>query len=170
MLGAALAGCGDQNPDDGDVASLGNAATSSNAPPGSGGESASPDDTERWLQFTGCLREQGLDVQDPAVAGGFPGLRNQTGDREKRKAAIAACVQYAPPGIHGGGMSADDRQKMLGYMRCLRDNGVQVSDPDPATGLPQRADRTKFRDPDAGMLAAQKACMSKLPAAFGGGA
>ena len=170
LLSAALAGCGGEKSDSGDVATLGDPTAAPSASAAPGGEPASSDDAERWLQFTGCLRDQGLDVQDPAIAGGLPGLRNQTGDKAKRKAAIAACVQYAPPGVHGGGMSAEDRQKMLNYMQCLRDNGVQVSDPDPSTGLPQRADRDKFRNPDTRMLAAQKACMAKLPASFGGSA
>jgi hypothetical protein len=173
LIGATLAGCGGAKSDDGgNVASLGGQDASQSAAPGANasGEPASSDDAERWLQFTGCLRDQGLDVQDPAIAGGLPGLRNQTGDKEKRKSAIAACVQYAPPGVHGGGMSQEDRQKMLSYMGCLRDNGVQVADPDPSTGLPQKDDRDKFKNPDSHMVSAQKTCMSKLPATIGGSA
>lgn len=171
LTGAALTACSDAKSNDGGgVASVGGQGATQSASTGASGEPASSDDAERWLQFTGCLRAQGLDVQDPAIAGGLPGLRNQTGDKEKRKAAIAACVQYAPPGVHGGGMSQEDRRKMLSYMQCLRDNGVQVADPDPSTGLPQKDDREKFKNPDARMLSAQKACMSKLPTSFGGSA
>jgi hypothetical protein len=170
-LAVLLAGCGMHGGKKQEVASVADAsstaAAAGTATAGSGPAPAS-EESERWLQFSGCLRDNGLDVQDPAISGGLPGLRNQTGDRAKRKAAIAACAQYAPPGVHGAGMSEQDRQKMLTYTQCLRDRGVQISDPDPATGLPQRADREKFRNPDATMLAAQKACLSKLPAGFGG--
>lgn len=164
LLFGALSACGSaEDPGDG-VASV---TPGSPAPQTSPGGAAAANRQERVLQFTKCLRDQGVDVQDPAADGGLPRVSRDT-DPATRRAAVGACRKYAPGLMSGANLSAEERQRVLEFMTCLRDNGVQVSDPDPKTGLPQRRDFAKFRNPDETTKAALKACADKLPDGLGG--
>ena len=166
LLFGALSACGG-NEQSGDGVATVNTGTA--APKPSTSEQPATDRQERWLQFTKCLRDQGIDVQDPGPEGGLPRLAKGT-DPAKRKAAMGACRQFAPGILSGGSLSPEDKQRALDYITCLREKGIQISDPDPKTGLPQRKDFAKFRNPDEAMKTAQKACQDKLPEGLGGGA
>jgi hypothetical protein len=164
LLFGALSACGGSDQAGDGVASVSGGA---NTPGPSASEPVAGDRQERILQFTKCLREQGVDVQDPGADGGLPRLSRDT-DPAKRRAAMGACRQYAPNILSGANLSSEDKQQVLEFVSCLRDKGVQISDPDPKTGLPQRKDFAKFRNPDESMKAAMKGCSDKLPAGIGG--
>jgi hypothetical protein len=161
LMTGALAGCGSaQNSDDGVASVAGSAkptAASSDAP--------AADSQERALQFARCLRAQGLDVQDPG-SDGRPKLGSGV-DAGKLQAALDACRRYAPDFLSGAGMSAAEREQMLVYIKCLREQGIAIDDPDPATGMPQHKDFAKFRQPDEAMKKAQQACQDKQPNGLG---
>jgi len=76
-------------------------------------------------------------------------------------ASLAACGGEEPSsgtGANGGGKSTDPKQAMLDYAKCMRDNGVDMPDPEfdgnhvKQMG-PKNVDKTKMR-------AAEKACAS----------
>ena len=97
-------------------------------------------DTEQaMLDFTQCLRDQGLDIQDPEInADGnlnFRGLIEGSDDldREALQAGFEAC-QSELEGITLGGRGGLDRtaiqDTLIEYSACMRDNGYAMEDPD----------------------------------------
>jgi hypothetical protein len=160
---AVLAGCGSAGDTDNSIASAnGGAATTVAA---ASGEAPAADPDERRLQFTRCMREHGIEVSDPH-AGGRPGGADLAGvDPTKVQAAFEACQQYATGLAGGQTSSAEARQQMLDYIKCLRGQGVDIADPDPTTGRPQEKDFAKFINPDQQMKDAMKACEQKRPGA-----
>lgn len=139
-----------------------------NATPSPDSESPTPNQEERRLQFTQCLRDHGLDVKDydPNDPNPFGELRDA--DPEKRQAAIEACDEYAPGGENGRGLSEEGKAQMLEYVKCLREQGLDIGDPDPNTGLPPMEDLAKFRNGGQKSKDAQEACKDKAPTGLTG--
>lgn len=109
-------------------------------------------DEESMLRYVECLRENGLDVQDPEPGGGLQ-IRVEKEDAEVAEEAMEACEGFAPsiPEEDAEAM----HEEMLGYAQCMRDNGVEAfEDPRPGEGLHIDPDITE--DPDFGQ--AQDAC------------
>jgi len=159
--GGALIACGSSNDSGGGVASVNNGSGPSASP----SVTASADPSEQMLKFTQCLRDHGLEVQDPG-ADGLPKLNPST-DPQKRQQALDACRPLAPGALASGGLTNDDKNQMLAYIQCLRGQGISIADPDPKTGLPQTQDLNKFRNPDPAMLKAMDVCKDKRPQGLG---
>jgi hypothetical protein len=166
-----LAGCGSTSGYTG-VASAGGASAGRTASPST---SPSADQDERRLQFTRCMREHGVDLPDPGPNGvprpglgsGAAALRDT--DRQAFEDALDACRQYADGAVLHGGLSEQDKQQMLDFTTCLREQGVDIGDPDPATGVPPMEDLRKLRsDPD--LEKALDACADRQPDLLGGDA
>lgn len=125
LLGVLLVGCGGGGGDDPDVASV------SGAPSGTA-TGAPGNDRDRALKYAACLREHGLDVPDPepGVNGNaFEGAPEEPGSAQAR--AMEACASLRPD---GGQLTKDDpkaHDDQLKLAKCLRDNGVEVRDPQP---------------------------------------
>lgn len=132
-LTLALAGCGADGSDGGagdDVVS----ATGSTPAEDESREPQSEDEKyEMLLEFAQCLRDNGLDVADPAPG---EGIQVQVdGDPSQSDAAMQACEHLAPP-PPAGEDTGDEREDMLAYAQCMRDNGVeQFADPKPGEGI-----------------------------------
>lgn len=134
----SLAACGssDDSSDD-SVASLGTEAADSQT-----ATTVASSDQDAILAYTACLREQGLDVDDPTfdadgnMQGGFfgedSGLDPQS---EEFQAAQTAC-QSLIEGVDFGGFGNGDfdvdamQDATLAYTQCLRDEGLEVDDLD----------------------------------------
>lgn len=136
-LSAALAGCGSDDRSGDGVASA-------------SGESSKPlseDELhEKLLAYAQCLRDNGLDVEDPAPG---EGIQIQVeGDRAQADAAMKACEDLAPP-PPSDTEEADARENMLKYAKCMRDNGVEkFADPKPGEGInigPEVAEDPDFK-------------------------
>ena len=96
------------------------------------------------LEFTQCLRDQGLDVDDPELdadgefrftmpIGEFMERMNSTESR----AALDACQQYLA-GVtqqFGGFDRTDIEDRLLAYAECMRQNGYDMGDPDLSGGF-----------------------------------
>jgi hypothetical protein len=129
----ALTGCGsDAGGNDRGVASA------NDGDQGNGGGSDAPpgeDEThERMLAYAQCLRDQGLDVEDPAPGEGIQ-LQGD-GDPSRLDAAVDACEDLSPPPAAGVPDEDEVRENMLEYATCMRDNGVQkFADPKPGEGI-----------------------------------
>lgn len=119
---------------------------------GDNGTQGEDDRHQRMLEYAQCLRDQGLDVQDPAPGEGIQ-LRNE-GDPSRSDAAMKACEQLAPPpppGVDEG----DEREDMLEYAKCMRDKGVEkFADPEKGEGI--NIGPEIVEDPD--FKTAEKAC------------
>ncbi|MFH7595688.1 hypothetical protein WDV06_11380 [Streptomyces racemochromogenes] len=91
---------------------------------GSGGR-----DADKALQLRKCLREHGIDAPDPQPGQDPRGMTLGTGseDPEAVRKAFEACGMQAPG---TGEMPQADKDKALKWARCMRDNGVDVPDPE----------------------------------------
>lgn len=167
LIAAALAlglvsGCGASGADDSgsEVASAGGSGNGDQKSDTSEGEAPAKDPEERQLQFTSCLRDNGVDIPDSGD-GGVRFKANSEADREEMQEAMDACRQYAPGGEEGFRMTEEQKQEMAAYIDCLQKEGVEVSDPDPETGMP--TDGEVFMEPDDDTKAAMEACKDKRP-------
>src|SRR5262245_4888186 len=92
--------------------------------------------------FARCMREHGQNVPDPdpnqedysiTPPGGAPS--------PQWNAAQQACRQYLP---NGGAPQAPDQQELdalRAHVACMREHGIELTDPDPNTGQSRFAGR-----------------------------
>lgn len=156
---AALAGCGQT--EGAKVASAGEAATSA-APSASSSASSQAD----GLKFAQCMRENGVDMPDPEPGSGNVILRGKTDDATLKKAS-EACRKYNPIGS-GKKMLSDPKTQdaLLRFARCMRENGVDMKDPDFSGGAVRLGGAGM--DPESPQTKkAMDACQKHLPGGLG---
>ena len=155
-------------------------------------------DEERLLAFAECMRENGVDFPDPVVeadgtvtfgfrpGGGGGGLQRlgEIGRDPDTPAARAACEGLIEGLAFGPGQGGVDlielQDTLLEFAQCMRDNGVDMGDPDLSRFGPGGNDDDQpggpfgaidVNDPD--FAAAFEVCQQQLPQAggarFGGG-
>ncbi len=99
-------------------------------------------DTEvALLAYAQCMRDNGVDVPDPTVdSEGNVQLPRPAGadiDRNAVGAAREACSQHLEGlslGFGGGGDQTEIADQLLAFAECLRDQGLDVDDPDFSEG------------------------------------
>jgi hypothetical protein len=162
-LGLTAAGCSGAAGDDGgdQIASAGGNGSSDQSSESSEGEAPAKDQEERQLQFAECMRDNGVDIPDSADGGVRLRINGEV-EREEMEAAMDACRQYAPGGEEGFQMSEEEKQQMAEYVDCLQQEGLEISDPNPETGVPDDA-AEYLMDPDDDTQAAMDACQDKRP-------
>ncbi|QNE22956.1 hypothetical protein F1D05_15885 [Kribbella qitaiheensis] len=156
-LTLVLSGCG-AKAEDNQVASGGGAQGT--AGPSSAPASLSRD--EKGVKFAQCLREHGINVQDPEPGKGIqlkidPSSGVAKADVDK---AMEACKQYDPQadGTNNANPQAEENGRK--FAECMRKNGVEKF-PDPKPG--QRGiliDKATADDPD--LPKAQEICQPIL--------
>jgi len=96
-----------------------------------------PSDEDALLAFTACLRDEGLDIEDPTVdANGNlqpPRPRDlQNVDREVGRAAFETCRDLLENVTFG--LASEDfteiQDNFLEFAVCMRENGYDMPDPD----------------------------------------
>ena len=124
---------------------------------GGGDASATPRERaqEGALKFARCMREQGIDFPDPQV--GENGLvrvapgpgRGPDPNDPKLRSAHEACGEHLESGGEApdAALTAERQEAMLAYARCMRDEGVNVPDPNPRGGLILKAGDPEAPDP-----------------------
>jgi len=122
-----LSACG--GPADGDgVASAGGEAN-----PAAEDTQQEPIDEEvRALAFAECMRDNGLDMSDPAPGQGglseaFHGIQEDY-EQATIDEALAACQDLLPQRAHEGGHDASRDEVELALAECLREQGLDVPD------------------------------------------
>jgi len=150
VLAVALVACGDAGSGTG-VASLEN--VSSSAEVGAEVEGSADRDVEtQMLAFAHCMRDAGVDMEDPRVDAdgnlGFGAFRgpgqdgDQTGPPEGFREAIDQC-QPLLEGLELGfglGDQTELQDTLVEYAQCMRDNGYAMDDPDLSDFGPGAAD------------------------------
>ncbi|MDE0496987.1 MAG: hypothetical protein OXH86_06515 [Acidimicrobiaceae bacterium] len=150
-------------------------------------------DEERLLEFAQCMRDNGVDFPDPVVEADGTiafGLRPGRGAGQDGEgleaigrdpdlpAAQAACREIIEGLALGpGAQSFEDVQielmdRLLEFAQCMRDNGVDVPDPDPNAFGPGSGGGGPFGGldfDDADVGAAFEVCGDRLPARPGRG-
>lgn len=149
-LALTLTGCGSDDKGDG-VASAGNGGQGGSKQ--GGGEQLSPD--ERGVKFAQCMREHGVDMEDPKPGGGIRIQAN--GDKSAMDKAMEACRQYNPMANRSGAPDPKMQEQAREFAACMRKNGVEkFPDPDPnQPGI--RIDKNTVGD-DPDLKTAQQAC------------
>jgi len=144
---------------------------------------AEVDQEEAMLNFAACMRDNGVDIDDPTVdADGnvrFGGFRGVTQDPESDRAALQAAMEVCQENLEGialgrGGGDFDLTElqdTLVEYAACMRDNGYDMADPDlsnfgPGGGEPGQGGgggpfgEIDFDDPD--FISAQEVCQDIL--------
>lgn len=161
-----LGGCGSAAKTDQGVASAGGNGTV--APQAGATQQGSMD--EQMRKFAQCMRDNGVDMPDPGPDGGFGGGAENKVDRGSPafQKAMDACRSMLP----GGGDLSKLDPKMIDQLRqftqCLRDNGVDVPDPDPNSPM-LGLEKMQGLDRDSpAVKKAMDACKDKIPGRLGG--
>ena len=168
LLAAAAAGalvaCGGESP------------TSSSGGPSTKGPDAKT--KQALLRYAQCMRDHGVDMQDPNFSGGRVTMRaggpGTNTSPQKQEAAQKACQKYQaqikPPTLSAA-EKADFKKKALANAQCMRDHGI-TNFPDPSFDENGGAQikigkNTGINPQDPKFQAAQNAC-AKV-GGFGGG-
>ncbi len=115
---------------------------------------------DQALEHRTCLREQGLDIPEPKPGENGMGVTIDGGSmgKEKMEKAFKACEDKAV----GGGpkeLTQAEKDKMVAYARCMRQNGFDMPDPKFDGGAMQAAPALKQKDMKK-FEKANKACES----------
>ncbi|MGW1404540.1 hypothetical protein [Streptomyces sp. NPDC002403] len=110
---------------------------------------------DQALEHRKCLREQGLDIPEPKPGDNGHGITINGGGKSKQEMekAIKACQDKAV----GGGpkeLTQAEKDKMLAFARCMRENGFDMPDPKFEGGMAQapamqQKDMKKFEKANA---------------------
>jgi hypothetical protein len=136
------------------------------------------------LEWARCMREHGVDVEDPKVdsegrvqirvrgpvGGGERGTAGPSPAEQKAAEACQGIMQDALP--NGGRLTAEQRaefeDRALRFAKCMRQHGVDMPDPDFSQGGIRMQIRGKINPNDPSFQKAQEACQSLLPGPKGG--
>ena len=188
LLAAACSGSSS-----GGVASLETAApTADDVAESSADEGATVVDEEQaMLGFAACMRDQGIDIEDPTVDSEgnvqFGSLRGAAqdpeADRETIRAAMGVCeenLEGVSLGRRGDVDITELQDTMVAFAACMRGNGYDMPDPDFTNSGPGQGDGSgegggggpfgeiDRTDPD--FIAAEEACRDILDGFRGPGA
>ena len=160
-----------------EVASIQDVVTT-DAPASAASELTEQEATEQaFLEFARCMRDEGVDMSDPTVdADGnvIPARPNFEGgegsfDREAIQSAREVCGDVLEGATLGFDRvdDTDFQDQALAYAQCMRDNGIDMPDPDfsstgggPGRGLFGGAEID--RD-DPAFHAAEDVCQEQIP-------
>lgn len=154
VLALVAAGCGGSSgSSSGEVASIGGTTTSAAAAAAASPASSSTDRQEVILEYTQCMRDEGIDLPDPNFSGGRGrlGLNGVDPDDPDFQAAQEKCRPILERIRQE--FDAGDRQALqdaaLEFAQCMRKNGIDVEDPDfSGGGGPGRGRGGFFREVD----------------------
>lgn len=181
IVALVLSACGGAAADSGDgVASLDESSATTVVEENVDPEAAA-------IEFTACMRENGVEMEDPTVdedGNVIPGQPTDLPDPEERQAggagpggaigeelggAFEACGDLLE-GTTFGFTEVDQTElqdQLLDLAQCLRDEGLDVADPD-LSGAPGEGGGFTVDIDDPEMQAAMEQCEEFLPN-FGGG-
>jgi hypothetical protein len=136
LLGACGGGSGDEDGDE--VASLEDGESSSDSSPDNTAtaDTASTDPEQAMLDFAECMRDHGVEMDDPQFdgeGGGGIELEATPENEDEIEAAQEACqpiMENARGEIEvDPEREAEMREQMLEYAQCMRDHGIDMPDP-----------------------------------------
>lgn len=155
LTGLMLGGCAADGGDG--VATLDDDAPATSEPDGT----AAKGDP---VKFTECMREHGIEIEDPDVSeGAFAVTIPEGADREEMDQAMKACREFMPNGGEPPKLDPETQAKMRAFAECMRRNGVEdFPDPGPGGGL--TIDEGSGFDPSSEEFkAAQEECRDEMP-------
>ncbi|MFJ6780807.1 hypothetical protein [Streptomyces yangpuensis] len=104
--------------------------SSASGGPGSGsGSGGAGADADRAVKMRQCLREHGIDIPDPEPGQDPRGMTLGGGaDPQKMQEAMKACGMQGPGS--GKEPTQEEKDKELAWVRCMRENGIALKDPE----------------------------------------
>ncbi|MFD0689299.1 hypothetical protein [Actinomadura fibrosa] len=131
-------------------------------------------DQQKMRQFAQCMREHGVDMEDPDTDGKItikssakPGQagKGPQGPPKEVQDAQKACRHLMPNGGKPPKMSAQDLAKARAHSKCMRDHGItDFPDPSPDGGIQIKAGNGSDLDPQNQRFKdADKACQKYAP-------
>lgn len=163
ILLAGLAGataCGG-DPSGPGVASA-NSGTASPSPP-----SSAQNPAVSFQHFAACMRQHGQNVPDPDAQGNMTLAPPAGGDAAAWNTAMQGCQHYLPSSIANGTIDQENLAALRAFAVCMRQHGIEASDPDPTNGRVKlggrlaNASRAQIEN-DPQYQAANDACKDKL--------
>jgi hypothetical protein len=89
---------------------------------------------EAMVDFAACMRDKGFDMPDPQGEGGAISLPAMAPDDEEAMEAMAECEELLP--VDENAPSEEEMfESNLRMAECLRENGIDVEDPERGEGL-----------------------------------
>ena len=146
------------------------------------GDQKKTDPEQAGLDFARCMRERGVDLPDPRAGGGgfvVVGPTDSGGAPSLGASAPAgfeeahkACQHHLDGLVQdgGGAVDAEAQDRALRFAACMRQNGVDMPDPDFSKGGVQIGLGDGFDPMSETFKNAQKACGSLFGPGGGGGA
>ncbi|MEV1121485.1 hypothetical protein AB0I91_41055 [Actinosynnema sp. NPDC049800] len=128
---------------------------------GSSSSSVAMSQEDRSREFAKCMRDNGVDVPDPEPGGkpgGFGKVDRTDPDFER---AREACRELLPGGGDLSKVDPDKLDQLRVFSQCMRDNGIDLPDPDPNGGKLGGLAQIDRESP--AFRAALDACRDKLP-------
>jgi hypothetical protein len=159
---ALTAGCGQSPASSGGVASV---QGTKSTPQASASPTGSFDPQESGRKFAQCMRDHGVDMADPAADGGRITIKIPRGaDKAKTDKAMEACRSLGPAGEKGRTITPEEQEKARAFTQCMRDNGVDMPDPDfsKGGGIMIGGPNSKIKPDDPTFKKADEACRGKL--------
>jgi hypothetical protein len=153
--------------------SVGLAACGGGSDDGSDAAAAKAKAQDAMLKFARCMREHGVQMDDPKPGGGVM-FRSQAGaDMSRMEAAQKACEKYMRGAIKqpSKAQQASIKENALKFSKCMRDHGVDFPDPEFDGGKVKigPGPGSGFNPDDQSVQAAQQACQHFMgPAPKGG--
>lgn len=112
----------------------GGSGSSSESSSGSSSVSGSGADADRAVKMRQCLREHGVDAPDPEPGQDPRGMTLGGGaDPQKMQEAMKECGMGGPGS--GKEPTQEEKDKELKWVRCMRENGIQLKDPEYNGGM-----------------------------------
>src|SRR5690349_4306037 len=130
--------------------------------------SPSDDPEERVRQFVDCLRDNGVDLPDPAGPDRLVPITIGAEEAEALDDALDACEDYAPVPGHPVDLDPAVRPQIEEFRDCLREHGVDLHEPVTVTGHVAESgdaapgDPIRVATPAPGLAAAPDACADLL--------
>ncbi|MEU6036311.1 hypothetical protein ABZ801_12955 [Actinomadura sp. NPDC047616] len=89
-------------------------------------------DLDKMRQYARCMRENGVDMDDPDPNGGMRARVTKEDGKgaEVMKNAEAKCRRLLPDGGKPKKPSAEELAKMRALAKCMREHGINMPDPE----------------------------------------
>jgi hypothetical protein len=102
-------------------------------------ESTADDQTSASLAFSECMRDNGVDVPDPEADGSVAlgpdsGIDPQSPEFQEAQQACASFLEDVIPAA-GSAEEAQVNEQLLEFTRCMRDEGIDMPDPQGGGGI-----------------------------------
>jgi hypothetical protein len=119
-------------------------------------------------KFAQCMRDNGVDMPDPDPNTGRIDIRRlRANDDPKFQHAMEQCRSLLVGAAATQQLTAAEIEQLRQFAGCMRDNGVDLPDPDPGGGLFTAMNKQDRNSPT--FQKAMQACASRLPQSILGG-